>query len=186
AMPHEVPSDYLVRLRPGADVQSFAIRVNRTAPDLLTVGIHSTTSSVISTINAVVVVLALVLAAIAMAAVFNTVLLNTRERVRDTAILKAVGMAPAQTVAMVATSAGVLGLLGGIVGIPIGVELHGVILQAMAGQIGNDISPIHYQVYGPPILVGLALAGVAVAVVGALLPARWAARTPVAKVLHAE
>jgi putative ABC transport system permease protein len=86
----------------------------------------------------------------------------------------------------VATSAGILGLIGGIVGIPVGVTLHDVILQAMAQQIGNDISPLHYQVYGPLPLSGLVLAGVAVAIVGSYLPARWAARTPVADVLHAE
>jgi putative ABC transport system permease protein len=187
AMPHELPSDYLVRLRPGSDVQAYAIRVNRTARDYLTVGTNqNNSSSVISTINSVVVILALVLAAIAIAAVFNTVLLNTRERVQDTAILKAVGMAPGQTVAMVATSAAVLGLLGGVLGIPIGVWLHNTILQTMATQVGNDISPIRYQVFSPVILIGLALAGVIVAIIGAYIPARWAARAGVADVLHAE
>jgi putative ABC transport system permease protein len=187
AMPHEQPSDYLVRLRPGADLQGYAIRVNRTSRDYLMVGTNqNSTSSVIDTINVVVVILALVLAAIAVAAVFNTVLLNTRERVQDTAILKAVGMAPAQTVAMVATSAGVLGLIGGGLGLPIGVWLHNTMLQVMAGQVGNDITPIRYQVYGPAILIALLLAGVGVAILGSYLPARWAARTPVADVLHAE
>jgi putative ABC transport system permease protein len=187
AMPGELPSDYLVRLRPGADPQSYAIRVNKTSPDYLTVNIvQNNTSSVIGTINAVVVVLALVLAAIALAAVFNTALLNTRERVRDTAILKAVGMAPGQTIVMVATSAAVLGLIGGVLGIPIGIWLHDAILQIMASQVGNDIPLGQFQVFTPAILVGLVLAGIAVAMVGAYLPARWAARLPVADVLHAE
>lgn len=187
AMPRELPSDYLVRLRPGTDVQGYAIRVNRTSREFLTVSMsQGTTSSVIETINFVVVVLALVLAAIAVAAVFNTVLLNTRERVRDTAVLKAVGMAPGQTIVMVATSAAILGLIGGVIGVPMGVELHSVILQAMASQIGNDVTPVEYRVFGPLILVGLVLAGIAVAVAGAYLPARWAAKTSVADALHAE
>lgn len=187
AMPHETPGDYLVRLRPGADAQRYAIRVNRTSRDYLMVGIHqSAVSSVIDTINVVVVVLALVLAAIALAAVFNTVLLNTRERARDTAILRSVGMAPGQTIVMVATSAAVLGLIGGALGFPIGVALHEMILQIMAGQVGNDISPVQYQVYGPVTFAALLLAGIGVAVLGAYLPARWAARTAVADILHAE
>ena len=187
AMPHEQPSMYLVRLRPGTDAQAFAIQVNKTARDSLTVLTHdSAASSVIDTINFVVVILALVLAAIALAAVFNTVLLNTRERIRDTAILKTVGMAPGQTIVMVATSAAILGLIGGVLGIPIGVALHDVILQAMASQLGNDISPVQYQVFGPLILIALVLAGVVVAIVGAYLPARWAARASGAEVLHAE
>src|SRR5947209_17658269 len=89
AMPAELPSDYLLSLRYGSDAQAFAIRVNRTARNFLTVDTHRTGAAafVISTINFVVVIMALVLAAIAVAAVFNTVLLNTRERSKDTAIL---------------------------------------------------------------------------------------------------
>jgi putative ABC transport system permease protein len=132
AMPGEKPSDYLIRLRPGADTQSYAIQVNQTSRDYLEVSNHdSSSSSVIGTVNDVVVVLALVLTLIAVAAVFNTMLLNTRERMRDTAILKAVGMGPGQTVVMVVTSAAILGLIGAIFGIPIGVELHSLILRIM-------------------------------------------------------
>ncbi|HZU13944.1 MAG TPA: ABC transporter permease [Chloroflexota bacterium] len=187
AMPGEVPADYLVRLRPRSDPTAYAIRVNRTSRADLTVNIqNNTASSVIATVNDVVLVLALVLAVIAAAAVFNTVLLNTRERVRDTAVLKAVGMAPRQAILMVATSAAILGLIGGILGIPAGVVLHGVILQLMANLVGNTISPLQYQAFSAPLLLGLVIAGMLVAVLGALLPARWAAYTGVAEVLHAE
>jgi putative ABC transport system permease protein len=186
-MPGERPTNYLVRLHPRANVQAYAIRVNRSSPRYLAVGADdSSASSVISTVDDVVVVLALVLAAIAVAAVFNTVLLNTRERVRDTAILKAVGMGPGQTVLMITTSAALLGLIGGVLGIPIGVALHAVVLQVMADLVGNDISTVQYQVYSAPILGALVLAGIMVAVLGAYLPARWAATSRVADVLHAE
>jgi putative ABC transport system permease protein len=187
AMPSETPSDYLVRLRPGSDPGTYAVRVNRTSPLYLTVDTHdNSTSGTIGTIDDVVVVLALVLAAIAAAAVFNTVLLNTRERVRDTAVLKSVGMAPKQTILLVATSAGALGLIGGILGIPTGIALHSIILQVMANLVGNDVSTVQYHVFSAPILIGLVASGVLVAVIGSLLPARWAAYTGVATVLHAE
>lgn len=187
AMPGEVPSDYLVRLRSGTDPTAYAIAVNRTSPTYLTVNtVDNSASGVIGTVNDVVVVLALVLALIAAAAVFNTVLLNTRERVRDTAVLKAVGMAPGQTVLMVTTSAGILGLIGGALGIPVGIALHGFILQVMGNLVGNNISVVQYHVFSPLVLIGLMLAGVLVAVIGALLPARWAAYTRVSEVLHAE
>lgn len=187
AVPGESPSDYLVRLRPGADAQGFAIRVNRTALDSLSWSMNiNTASSVIATINVVVVVLALVLALIAVAAVFNTVLLNTRERVRDMAILKAVGMTPRGAIAMVATSAAILGLIGGVAGIPLGVALHRIILQAMLNEVGNDTNPVRYDVFNGPILVALVLGGMGVAVAGAYLPARWSAGTEVADALRSE
>jgi len=71
-------------------------------------------------------------------------------------------------------------------GLPIGVVLHDVIFQVMAGQVGNDISSVQYQVFGPAVLAGLVAAGIAVAVLGAYLPVRWAARTSVVDVLRAE
>jgi putative ABC transport system permease protein len=40
--------------------------------------------------------------------------------------------------------------------------------------------------YGTPQLIGLAAAGVVLAVIGALIPAGWAARTSVASALRAE
>jgi hypothetical protein len=40
--------------------------------------------------------------------------------------------------------------------------------------------------FNPAILVLLVLAGVALSVLGAWLPARWAARSPVVEALHAE
>ncbi|MFD0392603.1 hypothetical protein ACFQ3Z_06895 [Streptomyces nogalater] len=42
------------------------------------------------------------------------------------------------------------------------------------------------EVWHPPLLAVLALAGVLIAVVGALVPARRAARLTVAEVLHNE
>jgi putative ABC transport system permease protein len=42
------------------------------------------------------------------------------------------------------------------------------------------------DVFTPPAIVGLVAAGIAVAILGAVLPARWAARTSTAEVLHAE
>ena len=187
AVPGEKPTDYVVRLRSGTDPQSYAIQVQKTSPDYLDVGTRdNASSSTISTVDDVVVVLALVLALIAVAAVFNTALLNTRERVRDTAVLKAVGMGPGQTITMVVTSDALLGLLGGVLGIPIGVALHSLVLRIMADLVGNDISTLQYQVFSAPSLAALILAGAALAVIGAYLPARWAARTSVVEVLHAE
>ena len=131
--------------------------------------------------------LAVVLVAIAVAGVFNTVVLNTREKVRDVAILEAVGMGPRQVVAMVVASASGLGLVAGLLGIPLGLVLHARVLDLM-GQVasGTGIPPGFYDVIAHRELPALALAGVIVAAAGAWLPARWAARAHMAEVLQAE
>jgi putative ABC transport system permease protein len=96
-------------------------------------------------------------------------------------------MAPAQVVAMVVASVALLGLVGGIVGIPVGLVLHRVILRSM-GQIatGTAIPPDFFDLIGHAVLPLLALAGMATAAMGAWAPAQWAASSGVAEVLQAE
>jgi putative ABC transport system permease protein len=128
-----------------------------------------------------------VLIVVAVSGVFNTVILTTREKTRDIAILKAVGMAPRQVVAMVIASVAVIGLVAGVLGLPIGLELHRQVLLFM-GQIasGTGMPPAFFDLIDHSELPFLALSGVAVAVLGAWLPARWAAAGRVSEVLQAE
>ena len=132
-------------------------------------------------------ILAGVITVIGIAAIFNTLLLNSRERVRDTATLKALGMSPRQVMVMIAASAGLLTLVGGVVGTPAGYGLNALLMTLINGGIGgNGTPPMMYQVYAPWELVAIPLAGVVIAVAAALVPARWAARTNVIEALHAE
>lgn len=113
--------------------------------------------------------------------------LNTREKAREFAILKAVGMMPRQVILMVLTSVAALGLMGAVIGIPAGIGLHRYIITVM-GQIATatGIPDSFFQVFGIRLLAALAAAGVLIAIVGALLPARWAAYHRIAAVLQAE
>ncbi|HLZ23283.1 MAG TPA: ABC transporter permease [Ktedonobacterales bacterium] len=186
--PSAQPDQYDILLRPGADPQAYARRVLANAPDFLSVVPRSPSGSpILGTIDAVLAVLAAVLAVIAVVGVFNTALLSTRERVRDTATLKTLGMTPGQVVAMVASSAGVLGVVGAALGIPAGLWLHQALLMLM-GSIVNDPFPpdLSQGVFTLTILLALTLIGVVAAVLGAALPAIWAARQPAAEVLRAE
>jgi putative ABC transport system permease protein len=188
AAPGVQPTYYFVKLKPGGDAEAYARRVQATEPDFLDAGanrIHGSLSP-LDTLNAVMLVLAAVLALIAVAGVFNTLLLNTRERARETAVLKALGMTPLQVLAMVAASAVLLGGIGGVLGLPAGVAVHRALMEALASLAGNHLPDSFFSVFTGPGLILLALAGVVVALVGSLLPARWAARTRVAEVLHSE
>jgi putative ABC transport system permease protein len=138
-------------------------------------------------LNAVIAGLGLVLIVVAVTGVFNTVILTTREKTRDIAILKAIGMAPRQVVTMVVSSVALLGLVAGFLGLPVGLELHRQVLVFM-GHIasGTGMPPAFFDLIDHLELPLLALSGVAVAVLGAWLPARWAAARRVAEVLQAE
>ncbi|MGH2485090.1 MAG: ABC transporter permease, partial [Ktedonobacterales bacterium] len=189
ADPTAQPQSYSVDLKPGSNIMDYANRVTATAPDFLdasTTG-NNVASNIIGVLNVVLGVLVAILAAIAIAGVFNTMLLTSYERVRDTATLKALGMTPAQVIGMVVASACVIGALGGAIGVPVGVWLHQALLSLMGKAVGEDFpSQFTQSNYNVALLPLLALAGLVVAVLGAVLPAWLAARAPLAEVLRAE
>jgi putative ABC transport system permease protein len=88
---------------------------------------------------------------------------------------------------MVVASVAGLGVVAGLAGVPLGLLPHSQVLVQMAQTAsGTGIPPGFVDVIAHWLLPLLALAGVAVAAAGAWLPARWAARGPVAEVLAAE
>ncbi|USQ89395.1 ABC transporter permease [Streptomyces phaeoluteigriseus] len=143
-------------------------------------------SSVILAMDALIGMLTLMLVVVAGLGVLNTVVLDTRERVRDLGVLKALGMTPRQTVAMVVTSVAGTGLLAGLVAVPAGVALHHWIIPLMGDAVGMNLPTAALSVYDPQRLTLLALGGLVIAVAGGLLPATWAARTDTATALRSE
>jgi putative ABC transport system permease protein len=131
-------------------------------------------------------ILTLLLAAVAGLGVLNTVVLQTRERVHDLGVFKAVGMTPRQAIVMVVCSVAGPGLVAGLIAIPAGIALHQYVLPRMAAAAGTDLPSSFLNVYSDPELAILALAGVVIAAIGALLPAGWAAETSTASALRAE
>ena len=187
AAPDLTPSVYQVTLKPGSNPDAYVKRLAATQPDLLDVQANSTGNTAFLTVIAGVLFgIAGIVALIAVAGVFNTMLLSTRERVRDTATLKTLGMSPRQVIGMVASSAGFLALLGGLVAVPAGVALYRVLFDQLSSVGGNITPPAFYDVFASWELVAIPLAGIAVAVLAAIVPGRWAARTKVVEVLHAE
>ena len=143
-------------------------------------------SDVIRVMLGLISTLSLLLAGVAALGVFNTVVLNTRERVHEIGVLKSIGMTPRQVGVMVVTSMVTIGLVGGALAVPLGWALHRWILPVMGNAAGTGIPDSVVAVYGPLQLVGLGAAGVALAVLGALVPAGWAGRTRAATALRAE
>jgi putative ABC transport system permease protein len=130
--------------------------------------------------------LTLLLSAVAALGVFNTVVLNTRERVHEIGVLKSIGMIPRQVRLMVVTSMVAVGVLAGALAVPAGWALHRSILPIMGRAAGTELPHSVLTVHRPAELVALGLCGVVLAVLGALIPAGWAARAGAATALRAE
>ncbi|MFC9429853.1 FtsX-like permease family protein [Streptomyces sp. NPDC056987] len=173
---------YTVRLAPGTDTRSYLKAVRAIDPALRASPLTASAAPVVAviTFSTVFTVLLTVVAALG---VFNTVLLNTQERRRDLGMLKSIGMTPRQTVLMTVTSVAGPGAAGGLLGIPLGIVAHRLVVD----NVGIIAFPESMKnVWHAPQLTGLALAGVTIAVLGALVPARSAARLTIARVLHNE
>jgi putative ABC transport system permease protein len=190
ADPHAEPDRYVVQLRPGADADAYAAAVQAQEPDFLTVtpsrASLASTSDTINMLNGLMSVLVVVLGLIAAAGVFSTMLLHVRERSRDIAILKAVGMSPRQLLAMVLTASAVVGVIGGLVAMPLGVRAYHGLMTQLAQQIGNRPPPFAFDVLHPTTLYPLGVMGLAIALAGAVFPARRAARSRAAEILRSE
>ena len=131
-------------------------------------------------------VIALLLSIAAGLGVLNTVVLHIRERVHDLGVFKAVGMTPRQTIAMVLSSVAGTGLLAGMLAVPAGIAVHQNVIPAIVGAAGLSVPAGLQNVYGIGELAALALAGLLIALAGALLPAGWAAQSRTAAALRAE
>jgi len=95
-------------------------------------------------------------------------------------------MTPGQLIAMVVCSVTGIGLIAGLIAIPAGVWIHHQVLPAMASAADLTLPASMVDVYRPPELTVLALAGTVIAVAGSLLPASWAAKTSTVSALHTE
>ncbi|MCL2553798.1 MAG: ABC transporter permease [Actinomycetia bacterium] len=179
---------FSIELKPGTDRDRYVAALNK-ALDPVGASARASQGQISATvvaIDAITAFLTLMLVLVAGLGVLNTVVLDTRERVHDLGVLKALGMAPRQTVGMVITSVAGIGALAGLVGVPLGIALHDVIVPRMGDAAGTRIPPVDMAVYHAPQLVPLAFGGLLIAVLGALLPATWAARTRTATALRTE
>jgi putative ABC transport system permease protein len=183
------PNRFEVALTGGTDphayVQALAAAVGSLAV-LPQVTADTEGSDTIRIMLGLITTLSLLLAGVAALGVFNTVVLNTRERVHEIGVLKSIGMTPRQVGVMVVTSMVTIGMVGGALAVPLGWALHRWILPVMGNAAGTGIPDSVLAVYAPLQLVGLGAAGIALAVLGALVPAGWAGRTRAATALRAE
>jgi putative ABC transport system permease protein len=180
------PSSYDISLKPGMNADAYASALQATIGNNFGVNAFGGGDKALLAVVTLVVLLTLLIIAVAGLGVLNTVALQIRERSHDIGIFKALGMTPRQTLAMVICSVGITGLVAGIVAVPAGVLLHHNVLPVMAHAANSGLPTSVISVYSTPEIVILALAGLVIAIAGALLPASWAANSRTATALRTE
>ena len=161
---------YDVGLRPGTSPADYARQVQAALGRGYVAGVNSNNKG-LPLVLGLIGSLALLLAGAAGLGVLAAVVLQTRERAYQMGVFRAVGMTPRQTIAMVVCSVAGIGLVAGVAAIPAGIALLRSLVPVMGAAAGTGMPPSYLDVYGAAELAGLALAGVVIAVAGALLPA---------------
>jgi putative ABC transport system permease protein len=177
---------YDVSLKPGVNPQAYANAISARLGGSYAASVTQGGGRVFAAVETLVTLLTLLIIAVAGLGVLNTVALQIRERAHDIGVFKSVGMTPRQTLAMILCSVAAVGLVAGIIAVPAGMYLHDGVVPTMAHAANSGIPASLLTVYLPWELVLLALAGLAIAIVGALGPASWAAGTRTAFALRAE
>jgi putative ABC transport system permease protein len=182
------PTEFRVALTSGTNVDAYLETLNKTLQPMGAEAspMQADNSEIIAAMSALIALLAVLLVVVAGLGVLNTVVLDTRDRVHELGVVKTLGMTPRQTVTMVLTSVGGIGLLAGAVGVPIGLVLHRWVLPMMVASTGEHLPEPDIAVFSVAALGALVLGGVIIAVIGALLPAGWAARVRPATALRTE
>jgi len=177
---------YLLDLAPGTNVGSYVNTLSHALGFGYLVDVNHSGGAELPAVVGLIATLTLVIAVVAGLGVLNTVVLQTRERVHDLGVFKAVGMTPRQAITMVISTVTGIGLAAGLIAVPAGVALHQYVLPVMGHAVQTDLPPAVLNVYHAPELALLALSGLVIAVAGALAPASWAARTRTAFTLRTE
>ena len=112
----------------------------------------------------------------------NTLTMNVMERMREIGMLRAIGMDRSQVIKMILAEAGLMGIIGGVLGLGFGILLSRIFLHAMIAIGGyriNFLLPIS------SVIIGLILALI-VSQAAAIQPARRAATSNILEAVHYE
>lgn len=176
---------YELRPKPGIDVTAYVREVKAAAPGLYAWD-NRGTNSFTSTVRSLSVILSVMLGVVAALGVLNTVLLTVRERRRDLAMLKCIGMMPGQVVVMMVISMTTLGLVGGLLGVLLGLAAHRLVVPLTASAANIALPDFLLHVWSSAHILSFVAGGVVLAAIGALIPAVSAARMRIAEALHNE
>ncbi|MGC9347303.1 MAG: ABC transporter permease [Anaerolineae bacterium] len=175
---------YFIKLSENCDTDALqAYLAERTGDDLNLTLVDQAIPDAVQYLQLAIYALSAILIGIALINVFNTTLLATREKVRDIGILKTVGMTPSQVTTIVYTTAGLLGLIATIIGVPAGFVFTRSLLANLSNVYGFGAVNVSLKVAYIALLVPLMLL---VSVLGSLIPSRRAAMLSIVEVLRDE
>ncbi len=175
---------FAVRYEPGRMAEAAPAAAALAAEAALTVtpiaGVEGAVSDALDRVFGLLDILALAAVVIAALGIVNALSMDTWERVRELGMLRAVGMSRRQVWRSVVVEAGILGLIGSLVGCVTGIAVGLLLVATAGGRVAVGI-----QVPWPTIAIAI-VGGVALAMVAAAQPARIAGRRSIVGAIRGE
>jgi putative ABC transport system permease protein len=163
--------------RPLVEDQARALALEPNAIEAVQGAVGETLARVFGLFDA----LAAIAVVVAGLGIINTLTMNVMERVREIGVLRAVGMTRRQVWRMVVVEAGIVGVMGAILGCLTGVAA-GLVMIAVAGGLRESA-----DIEIPWLILGVAATfGVGVAILAAAYPARLASRMSIVRAVQYE
>lgn len=126
--------------------------------------------------------LAVIAIAVSSLGIINTLTMNVMERTKEIGMLRSIGMTREQVILMILAEAGLIGIVGGLLGLLFGALLSKIFLEAMMAMSGYRLTFI-LPFEGLVVSVVLALV---ISQLAALIPGLRAARTSIMEAIHYE
>jgi putative ABC transport system permease protein len=181
-------TNYTIELRPGTNRRAYLAALRKALGPSFGAGFPDAGGGPGGADSSIALVRQLteLIAVLAGLGVLTSVLMLTRERVHDLGVFKALGMTPRQTVTMVVCWVIAPAIAAAAIAIPVAIYLHALTVESIGAITGTGVPRYAITVYRPTELLVVSASGLAIAAIGALLPATWAAASRTTTALHAE
>ncbi|QGA79940.1 ABC transporter permease [Candidatus Nanohalobium constans] len=142
----------------------------------------SSFNSILSIVRGVVIGIASISLLVGAVNIMNTMYTSVTQRTSEIGVMKAIGATRKQIMTLFIFEAGIIGMIGGILGVTVGATLSTIASYAATQAIEIQINPY----LGPELLIGATAFSFIVGILSGVLPARRAAKMPPAEALRYE
>lgn len=181
--PEELASQVVVYPEPGTDITALAAAIEDQVPRVQTLTgkeFDEQVGSSIAIFNAIILGVALISLVVGGLSVINTMAMSVAERTREIGVKRAIGATRARIVREVVTEAGVIGLIGGVIGLALG-----ALVVLVANAAGRSSGTVLFQLTGGTAGFAVGFA-VVLGMLAGLIPAMTAARMDPVEALRYE
>jgi putative ABC transport system permease protein len=170
---NQLATDITVYPDEGTDIEALAVRIEADIPNtsaMTATEFDEVVGSSVAIFNAIIVGVALISLIVGGLSVINTMAMSVAERTREIGIKRAIGGSRARVIRELVSEAGVIGLLGGLLGLGLG-----SLVVVLANEAGRSSGMILFQLT-PQTAVFAVLFSTILGVVAGIIPAWNAAR----------